>query len=105
MWNDTNGPSWTLELSDSAVSNELDVGLTTPTTPQTGQNYSMAQLTNPLIQLKEGNVWWGALNAFGDMSMHVDAVIDANSIGGTLSGSLVRGSGGSDGGVQICIVF
>ena len=105
MWLVTDSTAWTLELYDTAVSNELNAGLTTPTVPKGGQSYSMGQLTNPEIQLKEGNVWWGGLSEFGEVSMHVDSASNGYSVTGTLSGSLVRGSGGNDGGVQICITF
>jgi hypothetical protein len=68
----------------------------------------MDQLSGlPSIQLGVGTDWWGATpNIGGQMLLHVDQVVAGSSyIHGSLAGSLVKGSGGSDQGVQICMTF
>jgi len=61
----------------------------------------------PLIQLNVGTDWWGATPTIGgEMLLQVDQVVPGSAyIHGSLAGSLVKGSGGSDQGVQICITF
>jgi hypothetical protein len=91
---------------DGANVNELTASVATSAMPVLGQTYARDQLKESLIQLTEGNTWWGEVPAsLGDVSLHVDYVTTGPNVSGTLSGSLARGSGGSDSGIQICIFF
>lgn len=97
--------SWNFTLDGSTV-NQLSVGASLPFSPAAGQSFTMEQL-NGLIQLNAAGSWWGATpNIGGQMLLHIDQTSPGSAyVHGSLAGSLVKGSGGSDQGVQICIVF
>ena len=106
-WSASGG--WAFSL-DGTTPNELIVQLSLPATPAAGQTFTMGQLKSPVVQLSDvhqstGKTWWGATpNIGGDILFHVDDA-GPSSANGSLAGSLVKGSGGSDEGVQICITF
>jgi len=104
-WGTATGWSFTL---DGPNANQLTVGALLPAAPAAGQSFTMDQLGGfPLIQLNVGTDWWGATPTIGgEMLLQVDQVVPGSAyIHGSLAGSLVKGSGGSDQGVQICITF
>jgi len=102
MGTDSTYPWW-FGLNGANVS-ELTADFKTPAMPKAGQSYDTDQLKDPLIQLSEGGTWWASVSGSGDVSLHVDNVISASNVSGTLAGSLVKDDR-SDGGVQICIIF
>ena len=100
-----NATGWSFIL-DGPSANQLSVGASLAAPPAAGQSFTMDQLSG-LIQLNVGTDWWGATpNIGGQMLLQVDQVVPGSAyIQGSLAGSLVKGSGGSDQGVQICITF
>ena len=93
--------------ADGMQPNTLFVQASMPSAPVAGQSFALHQLSDGLIQLDVGSAWWGATPLIGgDLLLHVDEVVPGSQlIHGSVAGSLVRGSGGSDSGVQICVTF
>jgi hypothetical protein len=106
-WQGSGGWSFTL---DGTNVNQVTAGASLSSAPAAGQSFTMEQFDGgglPLIQLDAAGSWWGATpNIGGQMLLHVDETVPGSAfVHGSLAGSLVKGSGGTDQGVQICIVF